>query len=139
MIKELSGINTPVDYTLVIRADFINQTALTCLKEKSKKLFAYQWDGYKRSAAAEKLIHLFDDFFVFDSDDYKRYSKSFSNIRFITNFYLDNEPKSGISDGSVFFVGRYLKERESSISRIAEFFRKKESSLILTLLLVQKV
>lgn len=125
LIKTLSEINTPVDYALVIRADFLNAAAISSLKEKSKKIFAYQWDGYKRSPAARKLIHLFDSFFVFDTDDYKLYSSEFPNIKFITNFYLDNIYKSDASDGTVFFIGRYLEERTTSVFRITEFFREK--------------
>lgn len=125
LINALSNIDSPVDYTLVIRADFLNSDAIARLKEKTRRLFAYQWDGYKRSVGVKDLIHFFDRFFVFDTDDYKRYNPLFSNIEFITNFYLDNEPRNEVEDGSVFFIGRYLSERANPIFKISELLNEK--------------
>ena len=68
----LNKISQEVDYALVIRPDFFSQTTMQLLKTKTKKMVAYQWDGFKRFPNVLNYINLFDSFYAFDIDDLEK-------------------------------------------------------------------
>ncbi|MDZ7604209.1 MAG: hypothetical protein U5K79_01165 [Cyclobacteriaceae bacterium] len=57
-----------VDYILIIRPEVYPIEFLKYLKEKGKKMIGYQWNGLKRFPHTLDYIHLFDKFYVFDSE-----------------------------------------------------------------------
>ena len=100
--------NAPFDYALIIRPDLYPIDFLNIIKNNSKKMIGYQWDGLSVFPEIYKYIPLFDRFFVFDKVDVK------NGLLPLTNFYFDyqldkNENKS--KNKSVYFVGNYFKNR----------------------------
>lgn len=123
--ESLRNVHSNFDYTLVIRPDHFSTKSLQLLKEKSQMFTAYQWDGFKRYPGIIDYIALFDRFFVFDNDDYRKYHQQYKNMFPITNFYIDYWKKGSVDKGNgVFFLGSYLEERIDDVIGIANFFEK---------------
>ena len=74
------------DYGLVIRPDAFGQCFLDSLRNNTKRLIAYQWDGMNRFPGAADTIEYFDTFFVYDDDDVGRYP----GVVKAENFYFGN-------------------------------------------------
>lgn len=122
----LNKISQEVDYALVIRPDFFSQTTMQLLKTKTKKMVAYQWDGFKRFPNVLNYINLFDSFYAFDIDDLEKYGKDFPQLKPLTNFYLDYEQKHEETNiqNQVYFVGSYLENRIDAIVDIAKYLEQ---------------
>lgn len=116
--KSLSEIEGELDYILVIRPDNFPIPFVQNLKEKTKKLIAYQWDGIEKFPEIKNYFGLFDTFFCFEKVE------SEHNIRSITNFYFDHLPPShkeyNTKKPKLYFVGLYWKSREEKIDRFIE-------------------
>ena len=124
--SKLNKITKEIDYALVIRPDFFSQNTLQLLKTKTKKMVAYQWDGFKRFPKILNYITLFDSFFVFDINDLEKYGKDFPQLKPVTNFYLDFEKKHEETNiqNQVYFVGSYLENRIDAIVNIANYLQQ---------------
>ncbi|WP_308006688.1 hypothetical protein [uncultured Chryseobacterium sp.] len=118
-ITFLNGIES-ADYALVIRPDLFSEKVLQKIKSKSKHTVGYQWDGMKRFPLAENMIPYFNRFFVFDSNDVKKYP----HVQPINNFYFDYlHPKKEIKQ-DVFFVGTFMKDRINELLQLSLIFKK---------------
>ena len=97
-IKELDFY----DLVLCIRPDILSLDEIKVLKNKSKRICAYQWDGLSRFRSVYSTISSFDSFFVFDKNDLNFSSK----LRHTTNFCLAPfvEPCAE-PFGDAFFIG----------------------------------
>ena len=88
------------------------------LKEKTKKLIAYQWDGIEKFPEVKNYFNLFDTFFCFEKVE------SEYNIKSITNFYFDHLPPSqkvyNPEKPLLYFVGLYWKSREEKIHKFID-------------------
>lgn len=113
--------NAMFDYALIIRPDLYPIDFLHLIKEKSKKMIGYQWDGLNVFPEVYKYIPMFDRFFVFDKVDLK------NNLLPVTNFYFDYDQDTGEidkSNKSVYFVGSYHKNRIKLMKLIADVIIK---------------
>ncbi|GGH23098.1 hypothetical protein FAZ19_13485 [Sphingobacterium alkalisoli] len=117
--KIVGSLKNKVDFALMIRADFYPAEVVNLIKEKSKILVGYQWDGVHRFPAIQKLIPLFDRFFVFDPDDLNLVP----NILPCTNFYLNSESVQECTL-DLYYVGSFVKERIDLISKFSEFLQQ---------------
>jgi len=102
----LNKIKSPVDYSLTIRADIFKDDVLHQIIKKSKKAYAYQWDGLNRFPEVIKRMSLFEKFYVFDKADVK----VANNTSLTTNFYFDcyaNLFKNKNPEYDVFYIGTY--------------------------------
>lgn len=107
--RKINEIEQPVDYCLLIRADIYPIDFIQLLKQKSKLLVSYHWDGLHRFPAIKKLIPLFDRFFVFDANDLKT---KHQNILPATNFYFDIFDATPVKkEYDLFFMGSCIKSR----------------------------
>ena len=86
VIDKLNAITTPVEYALLIRADIYPKSVLKQIREKSKTLIGYQWDGLHRFPAIYQYLDLFNRFYVFDKKDLKYKNHTFLPL---TNFYFE--------------------------------------------------
>ncbi|SDJ51365.1 CgeB family protein [Chryseobacterium jejuense] len=102
------------DYALVIRPDMFSSELINIIKERSKIITAYQWDGLDRFPLVYSKIDLFDRFFVFDVNDLSKNEKLLP----LTNFYFDDIPISK-DDVDVYFVGTYMKNRIDILLKLA--------------------
>lgn len=116
--KSLSEISGELDYILVIRPDNFPIPFIQNLKNRTKKLIAYQWDGIEKFPEVKNYFGLFDTFFCFEKVE------SEHNIHSITNFYFDHLPPShkeyNTEKPILYFVGLYWKSREEKIDRFIE-------------------
>lgn len=116
--KSISAIEGKLDYILVIRPDIFPIPFIKNLKEKTKKLIAYQWDGLDKFPEVKNYFGLFDSFFCFEKVE------SPSNIKSITNFYFDHLPavhkEYNTEKPRLYFVGLYWKSREKKIDQFIE-------------------
>ncbi|HAO07588.1 MAG TPA: hypothetical protein DCQ50_11470 [Chryseobacterium sp.] len=118
-ITFLNGIES-ADYALVIRPDLFSEKVLQKIKSKSKYTVGYQWDGMQRFPLAEKTIQYFDTFFVFDSNDVKKYA----NVQHINNFYFDYLHSEEAIQQDVFFVGTFMRDRINELLQLSLIFKK---------------
>lgn len=112
--KKLLQLPTDLDYILVIRPDYFDIPFIEKLKNKTKKLIAYQWDGFDKFPEIKKYINLFDTFFCFENEKDER-------LTHITNFYFDHlesvQNKVTRKKPLLYFVGLYWENREKKIDR----------------------
>lgn len=108
-----------VDYALVIRPDLFSEKVLQKIKSKSIHTVGYQWDGMQRFPLAEKTIQYFDNFFVFDNNDVKKYH----NIEHINNFYFDYLHTKKIIKQDIFFVGTFMRDRINELLHLSLIFK----------------
>lgn len=122
LLNALDKYHGKLDYALVIRPDHYTPEALQLLRKKTGYTAAYQWDGFDRYPEVLDYISLFDAFFTFDPDDFRKYSPQFENLKFTTNFYLDHIPveKFRETPESVFFLGSYLPNRMDPVIELAK-------------------
>lgn len=117
----LSKLDFPAQYfdiCLVIRPDLYNTTVAKKLREISKKLIAYQWDGFSRFRIDEGMIEQFDRFAVFDQEDYARNYNKFPNLYHTTNFYFDFLPNHVEKKLDIAYVGTMDEARKEVIQDI---------------------
>lgn len=116
--KNLSDIPEELDYILVIRPDNFPVPFIKNLKNKTRKLIAYQWDGIEKFPEVKNYFSLFDTFFCFEKIE------SQLNIKPITNFYFDHLPPAekeyNTEMPKLYFVGLYWKSREEKIDRFID-------------------
>lgn len=117
VLEKLSQIEK-ADYALIIRPDAYPKEFISQLKDKTKQLIGYQWDGISRFPEIEKYTELFDRFFVFDEADVK------PGFLPLTNFYFDDDLNEGYKKSlpsvkKVFFIGTFMKSRVKPFSKIS--------------------
>ena len=120
LLRQLSTIDT-AEYALFIRPDLFDFEVVKRVKELSKKVVAYQWDGMERYPLVKKYIDLFDKFYVFDSNDIAISPK----LQPTTNFYFDDIlVKEKTESKTVFFVGTYTEDRVVLLENIISELEK---------------
>lgn len=139
LTKALSNVQKKADHALVIRPDYFSKETIQLLKKKTNQLVAYQWDGIDRYPKVKDLIGVFDRFFLFDVDDYKKYKSIFSNVFPITNFYFDFDSAdlknfSEKEKKEVFFIGSFIESRMEDVFNLIRIFNKLEISTNINLL-----
>ena len=124
ILQTLHTIETPTDYALLIRADVYPKGVLKLIKQKTKKMVAYHWDGLDRFPQIYDYLKYFKRFFVFDSKDLKKTELALLPT---TNFAFDYDSNIQIKapEYDVFFIGSFLHQRMHKI----EYFIKKATSL----------
>ena len=111
------------DYAVIIRPDMYSENLLGFIRNHTKnRMVGYQWDGLKRFPEINSKIKIFDDFFVFDSNDLQ--DKDFKQYRLkgITNFYFDVNKPMCIHNGvtTAYFVGSHFESRVSTLDKCAK-------------------
>lgn len=109
-----------IDYALFIRGDMSSLELIQYVKDHTNYMVNYQWDGLDRFPSIFEKINFFDDFYVFDPMDMKKYADR--TIILTTNFYfdIDNFPVSQSNKKIIYFIGAHL---ESRVKAINDFLR----------------
>lgn len=115
---QIAKINESNGYEccIVIRADFFSPRTLEQAKLNSKRFVSYHYDGLGRNLDILDKIGLFDDFFVFDQNDIKKYPDY--NLKLLDNFYFDCYPriiKKSRDIKTIYFLGSYHSSRETDL------------------------
>jgi len=102
------------DYGLFLRADLLYPEVIDQVKQKTKKMIAYQYDGLDRFPAIRNVWDKFDVFFAFDPFDLQNHPEK---LKPLTNFYFDMHASSRekIKNNSLYFLGSYSKDRYESL------------------------
>ncbi len=105
------------DYTLVFRADEYDDDLLLNLKQNSKKMIAFHWDGLKRTPNIFSKIKYFDTFFSFDPMDAIN-----NNLKFITNFYFDviDIKESKKTKWDLTYIGYFTTKRFDILHQLSD-------------------
>lgn len=103
-------------YSIIFRADSIENKILKLIKSKSEKMIGYQWDGMSRYPEIITKIKFFDDFFCFDPKD-----TNGQKIKFISNFYFDKLPLlSQENQYDLTYIGYYYPDRFLLLENLAK-------------------
>jgi hypothetical protein len=114
--------NNYYEYTLVIRPDIYPQKVLALLKRHTtNKFIGYQWDGLNRFPVKD-IIHLFDQFFIFDHTDLTNPDYQNYQLRSITNFYFDMVQPHHVKNNKpqAYYVGDHQVCRVAAIEYCAQ-------------------
>lgn len=117
-LSQLQKITEKTDYALIIRPDLLNDEVILEVKNKTKKLIGYQWDGIERYPQVVEKTMFFDHFFVFDKKDLKVNE----NFKLTQNFYFDfnlEAPEKPSKD--VFFIGSHIENRMPLLIDITQY------------------
>lgn len=96
------------DFALCIRSDIYPKIMIQKIRECTKFMVNYQWDGVGRFPEIINYLDYFDRFLVFNHDDIVKYPQY--NFEATTNFYFDFPVKSETND-SLYFLGGYETNR----------------------------
>jgi len=117
--EKLALLTQNADYALIIRPDTYSPEVLDIIKNKSKHLIGYQWDGMDRFPWIEKYISIFDKFFVFDPEDI---NFNGLDLSYLGNFYFTLPKllavKTTASTGA-YFVGSFNRDRKDILEVLA--------------------
>lgn len=124
-----------IDYVLIIRPDVLEIATLKKMLTIGKKVVAYQWDGLDRYEKVFSTIPLFDQFLVFDQNDFDHYSSQFQNLKKCENFYFDVDDNSkNVSDSDiVYYVGSYIPERSEEVLQVIRLLEDLDLTLDINL------
>ena len=104
------------DHALFIRSDIYPEHFLRQIKQKSRQMVNYQWDGMNRFAAAQSQIALFDRFYAFDPNDIAHNPQLLP----ATSFYFDHLPPEQTTCPSIYFLGAHRQDRIAPIVRFCQ-------------------
>ena len=104
------------DHALFIRSDIYPEHFLRQVKQKSRQMVNYQWDGMSRFAAAQSQIALFDRFYAFDPNDIAHNPKLLP----ATSFYFDHLPPAQTTHPSIYFLGAHRSDRIAPIVQFCQ-------------------
>lgn len=117
--RRIKKITSPIDYTVIFRADYYSKKNIKLLRKKSKKLITYQYDGWKLGSSIVRYKSYFDRIFFFDKDDLPRYGNGalpLSNCYFIDN----NEQVT--TEFDIFYLGTGTSTRIQQIKNLYDRF-----------------
>lgn len=125
LLEQLDTIES-ADFALIIGTDIYPEYFIKKIKNKTKRMYAYQWDGLDVYPIAKQHIKYYDKFFVFDPNDLK-YSKVFPQIFGLPNFFFETEIEDIIHNypphnegNKIYYLGSYEKRRYQDLLKINE-------------------
>lgn len=111
LFRKLDYPEKHFDICLVVRPDLYSTEVAKRLKAVSRKLIAYQWDGFSRFRIDEGMIEQFDRFAVFDRTDYSENCSKHPNLFHAQNFYFDFPEQNTPKDLDLIYVGTFDEDR----------------------------
>lgn len=120
LIEQLNGYNETFDYALVLNVEYFSNSFLNKIRNKSKLMIAFQWDGLNRTPEIFEKIKYFDKFYAFNPSDVDN-----KNVFFATNFYFNIIPEFIDNKSSdVYYLGSYLDERTKILNELLNKFEQ---------------
>ena len=109
-------ISKNYDLIIVFRPDSYEKNFLIKLKNQTKRMVAYQWDGIERYPKVKEYIPIFDEFYCFNPPDCG------DEIKFLPNFYFENLVKYPLPDknGDFIYIGYYDELRQKALSKMSK-------------------
>ena len=124
IMERLELMKTPADYALIIRPDTYAKEVLQVIKSNATMMIGYQWDGMARYPWIDKLVPLFDRFFVFDPMDVQQKEPA---REYLGNFYftLPRVYETPVTQkGGAYFVGDFSRERVCFLQSLEPWLAK---------------
>lgn len=116
MQLDILNNNACYDFAIVIRADFFESNILEVLRNKTKKMISFHFDGVAKDISVLDKVKYFDKFYVFDQTDVSKFSTY--NFLFSPNFYFDYpETCSSVNgvESDIYYISSYDKSRLDSL------------------------
>ncbi len=104
-----------VDYTLIFRADYYSSKNIKLLREKSKMIVSYQYDGWELGSSISKHKDYLDKVFFFEKDDILKFGEKGLPL---TNCYFENDEELSSIDFDLFYLGTGTKTRIENLKNI---------------------
>ena len=114
------------DYCLFIRGDLIPEFVIKHARSISKKMVDFQLDGLSVSSKILDYQKYFDDIFVFDPDDVKKYPEA--ALHFLPNCYFGEPDFSIPSEIDLLYIGQYLDERNVQLKNLHQYLEEHQLS-----------
>lgn len=114
------------DYCLVIRGDLVPEFVIKHARSISKKMVDFQLDGLSVSSKILDYQKYFDDIFVFDPDDVKKYPEA--ALHFLPNCYFGEPDFSIPSEIDLLYIGQYLDERNVQLKNLHQYLEEHQLS-----------
>lgn len=114
------------DYCLVIRGDLVPEFVINHARSISKKMVNFQLDGLSVSSKILDYQKYFDDIFVFDPDDVKKYPEA--ALHFLPNCYFGEPDFSIPSEIDLLYIGQYLDERNVQLKNLHQYLEEHQLS-----------
>ncbi len=119
LISRSKSIGKNFDYALFFRADLFPEKMIQNIKNSSKKMITYQYDGMDVCLNLLNYTKYFDRIFAFDRYDVEQY-QSFGLLP-LTNCWFPDSDKNRDAKRDFFYVGVGLTERKKGIEKLAEY------------------
>lgn len=118
------------DFAFVLNMEYFSKDFLISIKNRSKKMIAYQWDGLSRTPNIYEKIDICDRFYAFNPSDVNN-----ENVFLATNFFFELDFKPNFQFHSdLFYIGSYLPSRylilENLVSETKKLNLNAEFSLL---------
>ncbi|ASK27054.1 hypothetical protein [Neisseria chenwenguii] len=110
------------DYALCIHSDIYPKEIIAQIREHSEVCVNYQWDGIGRFPEILQYLPYFDQCWVFDPEDVKRYPEC--RLKATTNFFFDLPVESSLPNDALYFLGGYESRREERTKLFIEEARR---------------
>ena len=114
------------DYCLIIRGDLIPEFVINHARSISNKMVDFQLDGLSVSSKILDYQKYFDDIFVFDPDDVKKYPEA--ALHFLPNCYFGEPDFSIPSEIDLLYIGQYLDERNVQLKNLHQYLEEHQLS-----------
>ena len=114
------------DYCLIIRGDLIPEFVIKHARSISNKMVDFQLDGLSVSSKILDYQKYFDDIFVFDPDDVKKYPEA--ALHFLPNCYFGEPDFSIPSEIDLLYIGQYLDERNVQLKNLHQYLEEHQLS-----------
>ena len=112
------------DYCLIIRGDLIPEFVIKHARSISNKLVDFQLDGLSVSSKILDYQKYFDDIFVFDPDDVKKYPEA--ALHFLPNCYFGEPDFSIPSEIDLLYIGQFIEKRHQQLSSIHNYLEAQQ-------------
>lgn len=114
------------DFCLAIRGDLLPEFVLKSAQKKCNKLIGFQLDGI---SVSKRILHFrkyFDELFVFDPDDEKKYKEY--KLTFLPNCYFGETNFENQETLDFLYIGQFLEERQAKLFSLHHFLKKNNIS-----------
>ena len=112
------------DYCLFIRGDLIPEFVIKHARSISNKMVDFQLDGLSVSSKILDYQKYFDDIFVFDPDDVKKYPEA--ALHFLPNCYFGEPDFSIPSEIDLLYIGQFIEKRHQQLSSIHNYLESQQ-------------
>lgn len=123
-LRELKKCKTKFDYCLVIRGDLIPEFVIKHARSISNKMVDFQLDGLSVSSKILDYHKYFDDIFVFDPEDVKKYPEA--ALHFLPNCYFGEPDFSIPSEIDLLYIGQFIEKRHQQLSSIHNYLESQQ-------------